>query len=276
MNADHFFSIGDTHEVCQDFALSGVRGDNLSYAIICDGCSSSEAVDFGARALAYAARDLIVNQTPLFLTGDAKAVGRVIVDKASIIGTLTVPPRCLDATLLAICAQKLSDSFFRVRVLMYGDGVFIRRSPLDGSVNTYHVEYQTVPPLPSGAPFYLSYLLNSERLESYRESCNAPKILTQNINGVVQKTEVAFDEPMSFDYPHLSATDQLMVTSDGIGSFKNAVAESLSYTQFVDLFSVYKNTNGTYLQRRMKAMKRQLVVDKWVHDDDISAAAIIL
>lgn len=276
MNADHYFSIGHTHDVCQDFALSGLRGDNLSYAIVCDGCSSSEAVDFGARALAYSARDIIVNQPQLYFMADPTSLGHLIVDKASLISALAVPARCLDATLLSIAAQRTVDGYFRVRGLMYGDGVFILRNAAEKTLHVYHVEYQTVPPLPSGAPFYLSYLLNSQRCEDYKQQCNKPKILTEIINGVVTTKELPFDEPVSFDFPRLHADDQLMVASDGINSFKNGAAEPMPYAHFVDLYSLYKNTNGAYLQRRMKAFKRQLATDKWVHDDDISAAAIIL
>jgi hypothetical protein len=60
---DSYFEIGNTHEVCQDYALSGKLNDNLYYAIITDGCSQSHKecgeVDLGARVVAYAARDAL-------------------------------------------------------------------------------------------------------------------------------------------------------------------------------------------------------------------------
>ncbi len=53
MNTDCFYSIGHSHKVCEDYALSGTIGDTLAYAVVCDGCSSSKQVDVGARLLAH-------------------------------------------------------------------------------------------------------------------------------------------------------------------------------------------------------------------------------
>ena len=58
MNADRSFQIGNDHTICEDFALADVEA-GLAYAIVCDGCSASTDVDFGARALAFSAKRTI-------------------------------------------------------------------------------------------------------------------------------------------------------------------------------------------------------------------------
>ena len=56
MNADYYIEKGQSHDFCEDFALAGKIGES-AYAILSDGCSSSEHVDLGARLLVHAAKD---------------------------------------------------------------------------------------------------------------------------------------------------------------------------------------------------------------------------
>ena len=54
MNTDCAFYIGTTHEVCQDYALTG------EYSVaIADGCSGSVLSDFGSRVLSVTAMNKI-------------------------------------------------------------------------------------------------------------------------------------------------------------------------------------------------------------------------
>ena len=62
MNTDFYCEIGDSHVACEDYALAGKINDNISYAIVADGCSSSPNVDVGARVLAHAALDYLTSQ----------------------------------------------------------------------------------------------------------------------------------------------------------------------------------------------------------------------
>ena len=70
MNADSTFTIGSSHQVCQDYAVAGLRNDRglasqrnrLAYAVVSDGCSSSIDSDFGSRLLSKAAERLILSE----------------------------------------------------------------------------------------------------------------------------------------------------------------------------------------------------------------------
>ncbi len=51
MSSDSFFTIGKSHDICEDYACNGVFNDEIAYVIVCDGCSSSTHTDFGSRIL---------------------------------------------------------------------------------------------------------------------------------------------------------------------------------------------------------------------------------
>ena len=53
-NLDWYFTIAKQHVVCEDYALTG--WEPVPYTIVCDGCSSSEHTDVGARVLAWSAK----------------------------------------------------------------------------------------------------------------------------------------------------------------------------------------------------------------------------
>src|SRR3989344_1416575 len=63
--SDHHFSIGEQHfrqgKPCQDYALSG-EFENISFAIVSDGCSGGDNTDLGARLTALAAASAIKAQ----------------------------------------------------------------------------------------------------------------------------------------------------------------------------------------------------------------------
>ena len=60
MNTDCYYEIGHSHIFCEDYALAGIV-NNIGYAIVSDGCSSSDNVDVGARVLAHIAKVFLRN-----------------------------------------------------------------------------------------------------------------------------------------------------------------------------------------------------------------------
>lgn len=64
LSADHHFSIGSQHlrqgKPCQDYALSGIF-ENVSFAIVSDGCSNGENTDVGSRFTALSTAAAIKN-----------------------------------------------------------------------------------------------------------------------------------------------------------------------------------------------------------------------
>jgi len=58
MNDDSIFTIGKTHRICQDYAHTGNK-NGMFYAILSDGCSSSEHTDLGSRIMVKTAEKYI-------------------------------------------------------------------------------------------------------------------------------------------------------------------------------------------------------------------------
>jgi hypothetical protein len=265
-HADHYFEIGREHVVCEDYALSG-RIDSIAYAAVADGCSSSVDVDVGARALLFAVRDCVLDD---FRGRGWYWLGRNIVRKAqsALSHFLTLHPQTLDATVLLAATQGHSALAF-----MWGDGVIVHRK--QDVTRVWHLQY------PSGAPFYLSYHLDSERLRQYRTMADTTKVLTEHClfpDGSRHKASsrvLAAEEQVGFDM-EIAHGDVLAVLSDGINQYRRADGSSIPYLDLVDDFTKFKQTKGLFAQRRLKSFARQCRQQEILHDDDVSMAAIVV
>lgn len=256
MNADHDFQIGKDHTVCQDYAVSGAREDK-AYAIVCDGCSASPDVDFGARVLALAAKELLIGDGFI----NYEPFGSASIMKAKKVAELYnyLHPQFLDATLLSMwVAEK------KVRAYLYGDGVFVRRT--SKGVHTLHIDFS------NNAPAYLSYYLEDARYKRYLEA-GGTKHIVENDHGVITERTVGPFDPVIIETP-IETGDIVAVISDGINSFRCSNNDPIDWAILVDEFTGFKNTNGEFARRRLSAFKRKCLKDLTTHSDDISIATI--
>ncbi len=279
MNSDNFFSIGHTHKVCEDFALSShsfLNGEEhlgSAFAIVCDGCSSSADVDIGARLLAISARDY----SPYALGRDdvdAEFIGTSIVNKAyhALSTFVSLNPSALDATLLMACVNN-----GKARVMAFGDGVIVHKS---GSGTTiYHIDYagfkRSDPASKISAPFYLSYTLRRSRTEGYAQEMAMEKTIETTKDGVTTTEKVHYADPFELKFD-VASGDTISVISDGINSFNGPDGMPLNYLDVVPEFIGFKQLNGVFVERRMNMFKRKCAKDGITHDDDISVATIIV
>lgn len=294
MTTDSYFEIGSTHDVCQDYALSGKLNDNLSYAIITDGCSQSHKecgeVDLGARIVAYAARDALFqfysketelidnrNNGSQFAMMRGAIFHHVLRKIKDIRNSLQLHEIYSDSTLLvAITDGKLA------YVYIFGDGgVIVNHS--DGSVTYDEISYL------SSAPYYISYGLSRGREEQYvKEFGTSPVIHTKYtipfdmgiedvkiINNQMKEINYKIYDFSSFIYKDFSS---ISVTSDGIKSFQALEAENkdISAIEMFPKFVSYKSKVETFVRRRMLMIKKENTNKKITHYDDISVASIIL
>lgn len=258
MNANSTYSIGKEHVTCEDYAITGNDGE-LAYAIVCDGCSASPDVDFGARVIAKSAEHMIKcyhNDNDV----DYKLMGGMVIAKAKHIFDIfpRLHPQALDSTLLMAWVKNN-----KLRVFMYGDGIFVLR-------NKYGVHAQQVH-LTSGAPDYLSYYLNNDRELAYSQlEDNVKELWT--VDGVISYDP--FDHiPLDFE---VEAGDTVSVISDGINSFRRSDNTPIHWRELVDEFTGYKTTEGEFVLRRMNAFKRKCLKEGITHYDDISVASIVI
>jgi serine/threonine protein phosphatase PrpC len=256
MNADSTFQIGKDHTVCEDYALAGVSS-NTAYAIVCDGCSASPDVDFGARLLALAARETLF----WGLNKDCYDFGDHAINVAGGIprNFTFLHPQCLDATLLVAW---VTDK--KLMAYIFGDGVLVHRNK--EGVKSIHIH------LTSGAPDYLSYLLDKNRVVSYDKLEDNRKEVWTSYNGVHDYKPF---EPFTYTCP-VEEGDVISLISDGINSFRKSDNEVIDWKDLVDEFTGFKNFEGQYVQRRIAAFKRKFIKENWHHLDDISIASIVV
>lgn len=274
MNADCTFQIGKNHTVCEDYAIAGKLGNRLSYAIVCDGCSASTNVDFGARVIALAARETL--QYKLCLEDELfenvnpnlnpNRFGDLTIRKAQNVlhHFNQLNQHALDATLLVAWVQNN-----QATVYMYGDGIFIHR--MSNGIHTVHIH------LTSGAPDYLSYQLDKDRLAAYNALPDNNKIVEVHNVSKVSATlpQLKPLEPYAITVS-VKEGEIISVISDGLNSFRKSDNNPIMWTDLIEEFTGYKTTEGEFVQRRISAFKRKCVKENWYHLDDISIACIVI
>jgi hypothetical protein len=263
MNTDCTFQIGSEHQYCEDYAISSIFG-NLAYAIVCDGCSASPDVDFGARVLAMSAKKILLKMMdavdmhePPYLFGACSiiAANRIF----EIFPYLH--SQALDATLNAAW---VSDN--KLTAVMYGDGVFIHKKKDDYTASFVQ--------LSSGAPDYLSYMLDKNRMREYEGlTINNKMIFSKTKNTDITTTVSNPFVPVVVQCP-VEKGDIIAVISDGMNSFRNQDDSSIAWYDLINEFAGFKSMEGEFVTRRLNAFKRKCLKEGIHHYDDISIAAI--
>ena len=259
MNANSTFQIGKDHIVCEDYALA-YTGPTITYAIVSDGCSASNDVDFGARCLAMSAkRELRLN--PDLLSFDGK---KAITNAQRVIDVFPyLSPQFLDATLLVAAVNGK-----HLLVEMYGDGVMVHRKK--DSIVSVHVQ------LSSGAPDYLSYHLDLLRQQAYLAlEDNVKEIIIREGDKESHRDDYGPFNPFIYDTT-VAEGDVIAVISDGINSFRKMNNDTIPWTDLIDEFTAYKTFEGDFVMRRITAFKRKCLKEGITHSDDISCGAIVV
>jgi hypothetical protein len=199
-----------------------------------------------------------------------KLFGKKILDKAMVAAKpLSTINNCLsqsgfDATLLMAFSTGETH-----QIMMFGDGV-ATITYQDGTVETIVVEYS------EGAPYYLSYDADEERNERYKEQFANQ---TVDVKTTFEQEGVIVDEkedkygllyhPCYSFVSNIRPIKTISVMSDGVHTYDKGVDATKE-------FVAYKNCNGEFVKRRMKALKRNCDKNGIKHYDDISIATIHL
>jgi hypothetical protein len=301
MNSDHFFAIGSTHKVCQDYALSG-NYKGFYYAIVSDGCSSSPDSDFGSRILVKILEKNIKDSIDWksnnilsikdYIYHDRQKIFEYIIEYLKIKDDLELNSVSLDATLLYI----ISDGKNSI-ICVWGDGAFLIKYK-NNYMKFVNIKY------PSGYPFYINYHKDNSRLDEFIsqskvrqtdihiEYPHLDKFITMdrietemNINNDRNDSTLY---PIQYTIPNTGEgitenidIESVSIISDGINSFyqtntndTSIVAKDLSSIDIVKKMLSYKNFNGQFVQRRMQAFQKDCKKNNIEHQDDLSVATI--
>lgn len=290
MNQDNAFIIGTTHHICQDYAIGGqflFQDKKNLYTVICDGCSSSQYSDFGARLLSIGVKNELEK---LFVSGvewDFDPMSCVNFAQP-VLKQIGLPEESLDATVMAA-----SVSEFGGFALNYGDGV-IAIADNYGNIYVVSVEYT------DSYPFYLNYTLNAERLDNWEDKHDKRKVTISAIrkDGSFQVLNEDMKALSCFDNDNIhirneskrtfvffnnteKAIKYIAIMSDGIRSFYSLEDTESSRTNvplnyhdvLKDLLS-FKNFNGEFVQRRLNRFTKDCQKKNWFHSDDLSLGVI--
>lgn len=289
MNTNCFFERGTSHDVCQDYALSGNINANIAYLLISDGCTASheisKQVDLGARILLHCAQKYLLQRlTPEFnlsrINKDefgTELADNIINDAYFVAKHLKLSAFSLDCTLIAA----ISDAE-RSFVFMFGDGGLIVHQ---SNGNIYYTEVTFL----SGAPYYLSYRLDPLRQAGYSQEYGDSGVIISNY-----EFRTPDEEPIvhnEVDNSHINrclyaktafeikGAQVISIVSDGIKSFQKTAASdivNIPSQNMVMHFAGFKNVHGNFVERRIHAMKRQLEKENVTHYDDTSIASVAM
>lgn len=287
---DSFYKIGSTHETCEDYALTGAyRG--MSYAIVCDGCSSFDGVDVGARILAFIARGALhsfydsghftdANYATMKDTiSDIKAF--LLKEMDEIYKRLSSSKDILSTTLLIAVHIEGGISFF----LGWGDGYFIEKDVTDTVI--HKVEFET------NAPFYLNYLLTdpdtmaTEEINYFIHSKGKKAVATEYLSTLGSDIEVVREErsqPTNYHFFKMvdcsKGPKHLIVGSDGLGSFSTGENRKLTpYRRDIDSIMdiiAYRKSKNNFSEKAFERYLDSIKEDKAHHYDDVSTATIMV
>ena len=264
MNTDHYFEIGKTHELCEDYTVAGMFSD-YSYVIVSDGCSSAEDVDIGARILCKCVESTLVDfYDPSTLSPSClhHMIQHLSIHKAEEIkksSYLNLNKYALYCTIIVAITDGKTTNVF-----IYGDGNVILRDMEDKMIS-YNVNYS------GNAPLYMAYsidkLAETNLLKEFQQIVEVNK----NDDGFEQKTLYDIMDPIWFSFEQPLKT--ITIASDGLETYFNGI-DHVDNLEVFDEVTLFKNYTGKFVKRRMQSMKRKYDKNSVHHDDDISVATI--
>jgi len=263
VNIDTFLKIGHSHKICEDYIISGV--DPIPHIILADGCSSSKNTEMGARLLCYLAKQ--------FLT--LKDVGRSTYEQ---MGTWVINNAEMAARQLGLNSTSLDStltvSYYdqereEIIIRTYGDGYVIT---IDKEENVEICEDIFT----KNSPYYLSYKLDANRDWAYHDE--KIDLLQQNYGPTTDDSPAAaraYDHEISF-LLYAKKYKLVLISSDGIKSFYDKDIPEVSLWAIIDEFTSFKNTTGSFLQRRVSKAIQMYEKRDIFHADDLSIGAYLI
>lgn len=249
---DHAFHIGEQHlrqgKPCQDFVLSGMLSDTISFATVSDGCSSGGQTDIGARLVALATERALKES---IVRADYSAE-RINSERNLYIETYR---RALQLPLQDLLATSLWATMDSNEVVMNvtGDGVFALLFE-DGPPLHYEVSWD------KNAPYYPAYHLGDLDANFKQHHTNlTPLSITRSSIGDDGQAAVTTDEHyiepsmngLGFVFPKES--DLFPSAIIGVGLFSDGVTQVDTYTteEAVLALTSFKSVTGQFFTRRM-------------------------
>lgn len=286
MNVDAAFTIGKSHQVCEDFAITKQIDDKL-FGVLCDGCSSSPLTDVGARLLALTSMDLMLQGNKkgyrnYFLPSRTETCSSFYTDvkfklKDLLFHNKFLQNNNLDATVFSmqyVPAEK------KVHIYTVGDGFVVAKHKTLGTA-IYSITY------PTGYPRYLSYELDANRKKEYEKQDQGAELAEcwypsfsffEELK--INKLIIEKEKRLTFDFQFDKNFEWISIFSDGVDSFRekqeNGTFKKVHYTEVIKELTAFKSYKGEFVKRRFNRFVKDCEKRGWLHDDDVSMSTIYL
>lgn len=260
MKSDAFFVKGQSHDICQDYAIA-----RDSVIAISDGCSlinnsgkcyKHPHSDVSARIISF------LSVQPNCFSND-----NLIIDLSNIRNLLYVE---MDATLLRVRAIDNE-----IHLTTIGDGVIYMHHK-NGEHRIIVISYEP------NTPTYMSYLLEEKKTFMFLKSApivtNMIYVYDKDWNLIdtskVQEPISLSETTISFDNTKMEA-DIISLFSDGVTDIYTPNGK-MPVMEAVKALTSFKRTNGEFVLARMKAQLREWTSQGIYPNDDLSMATLIL
>lgn len=275
---DSYYVIGKSHLYCQDYAY---HNNDLKFISVADGCSDSKDSDIGARILtlnAFKSIKLLKEQEKLIRFDTLK--NHILLDIYNDRTFYSDKKYYLDSTLIV----GYEDESNGIRITSFGDGFIIIKDHISKLIEINKINYK------HNMPYYLSYELDSTRKKAYENFDEEDKfrmiVEKTNIdeNGNIKDVDVNYynhENNFGFYPGFIDSGDSpfhiIMITSDGLDSFKNIkTGEEIPVNEIVKNLLDFKSINKGVLKRRMIKMLSRYANRDIYPTDDFSAACFIV
>lgn len=252
MQLDSFFTIGKSHKVCEDYALTNPQCYNLF--AISDGCSSSKNTDFGSRILLKSLESGLTHfpQAPIPEMVWSKSL--------NILAALDMDITCLDATIIA--AHMKPDGMINLQ--WFGDGCIVYHYK-NGWFDIVDIEYD------KNAPYYLSYFFNAQHKETFKnlKQIKTMKRICCDDKGAITNT---IEVPSLDEYQEYTLDPKgyqsISLFSDGVKTLmsNDPTKPKIPLNQVIKELTTFPITNGEFVKRRCLTFLKKYK-DYYFHDD---------
>ncbi|MCP4696279.1 MAG: protein phosphatase 2C domain-containing protein [Gammaproteobacteria bacterium] len=253
--SDHYFTIGRTHRICEDYVVQGAFP--TPFIALSDGCSSSENTHIGARILTMSAKNILESTEDW--PPDYMDFGGKLIDKARyVVKKLQLDNCVLDATLML--AFLYNDS---IQVYVYGDGALLFKDKA-GKTGTIEIAFT------HNAPYYLSYWHDAERQALYAKHEEKPLAVMNSAHEKAEAEPIAYSTPLRFTFP-LEKYKFVGIASDGVTQVIDTVLSARVPLDEVarDLLA-FEDLEGKFVKDHTERVLRQYENRRRYPADDLS------
>lgn len=256
---DHYYTIGKTHVVCEDYAAQGEKP--VPFIVLSDGCSSSRHTDIGARILALTTRHILENTIDWPL--DYASFGQTLIHRAwQITQRMQLDSSSvLDATVMLAFLHKEA-----IQVYVYGDGCLLFKEQT-GKLGYIEIVFS------HNAPYYLTYWYDEERGQEYAKYEEKPLFLIDSVNG--QASPISFRTPLSFHFP-LEKYSTVAIASDGATHCINTqLGTKIPLSEIAENLLNFNNLEGEFVKNHTKNVLERYAKQSIYPADDLSIGVFV-